>query len=347
MKERTVGLMMLSVVMVVFYFGRFYFNSVFGFYGNSLRTLLYGQACCYIVDFESDNKKQNRFLFYMALLAACASSSTGIFSMYFFLFSLYFLWIENNENLLKEYALVLFLPSIDLMALLFGSVPKGIALGVAIFAVIWLLNKPMSRLGNDRQIRIAMLCLFAIIMFAMSYRVDGNIFHYNAFVENNSQINDMTMNYFYYPDEAIQGIKPYKYVVLCIVLLSVVMFRNTLTNVDLILIVTLFNPFCCAYLNRIVSVYYRSYDILINPFTITYLLNMLTQLSPARIAKEFGTVLLSVYLLGLAGLERPIYYHKSFVPRDGYNPVYRMSQEELDVIDTLKNEISFYGDSGR
>ncbi len=344
-KEKTVGLIVLSIVMVVFYYGRFYFNNVFGFYGNSLRTLLYGQACCYIVDFEADGNKHNRYLFYMALLAACASSSTGIFSMYFFLFALYFLWIEKNRNLVKEFAVVLLLPNIDVMALLFGSIPKGIALGIAISAVIWLLNSPLNRLGSDRQIRIATICLFTIIMFAMSYWVDGNIFHYSAFVENNSQINDMTINYFYYPPEAILGIKPYKYIVLCIILLSVVTLRNTLTNADLILIVTLFNPFCCAYLNRIVSVYYRSYDILINPFTITYLLNMLTQLSSAKYAKEFGTILLSVYLLGLAGLERPIYYHKSFVPQDGYNSIYRMSQEELDVIDTLKNEMSFYGDS--
>ena len=120
-REKNAGLIFLGFVLIVFYFGRLYFNSVFGFYGNSMRTLIIGQACSYVIDYERSKEKYDRYLVYMALLAACAVSSSGVFLMFFFLFALYFLWIGEEKNLVKEYAPILLLPSINLFTIVLIS----------------------------------------------------------------------------------------------------------------------------------------------------------------------------------------------------------------------------------
>ncbi len=343
-REKNAGLIFLGFVLIVFYFGRLYFNSVFGFYGNSMRTLIIGQACSYVIDYERSKEKYDRYLVYMALLAACAVSSSGVFLMFFFLFALYFLWIGEEKNLVKEYAPILLLPSINLFTIVLISRYKGIVFGVALALLIWLFSKPLYYLGKDRSRRLAIIALMIILMAALSYLTDGKLYHYSAFVENNSQRYDMTLNYFYFSQEAVEGITYYKYIVLIIVLLSVAMIRNSLTDVDLILIAVFFNPVCCAFLNKVDPVFYRAYDILVNPFTLVWLLNELSVLAPVKYAKAFGTTLLALYLLYFGSVEKPIYYHKSFRPSDDYNMVYKMTQSELEVIDAVKNEIDYNGD---
>ena len=344
-KEKNYALIALDLVLIVFYFGRFYFNNVFGFYGNSLRTLLFGYACCCMLDHQLSRDRKDRFLFYLTILAICACSSSGVFSCFFLLFALYFLWTDRVEDLLKEYAAVLLFPAANLIAVLRNSVFTGLAAGIVFAAVLWLLNGQMKKVMRDKRNRYVVLGLCALAMLVLSYMTDGKIFHYEAFVLNNSQQYDMTINYFYYPSEAVPGIRAYKFAIITMLTVAVLFVRNDMTNVDLILIALFFNPFCCAFLNKINPVFYRSYDIIINPFTIVFFVNCCGNLIPVKYAKEAIAILLSLYLLSLGNIAKPIYYHKSFVTKDGYNPVYRMQQDEFDALAALSAEISYHQDS--
>ncbi len=343
--NRNIGLIVLGIVLTVFYFGRFYFNNVFGFYGNSLRTLVFGEACCYLLDYQISKQKADKYLFYASLQAACACSSSSVFMCFFFLFALYFLWAKKEDSLLKEYSVVLLLPSIDLISVLRESITQGILGGIVLSLIIFLLNRPMLYLGRKKYARPAMLAVCVLAMIVLSYMVDGQLYHHDAFVYNNSQMYDMTINYFRYPPEAVKGIKYYKLVVLAILLLAMVFLRNDLTNVDLILVIVFFNPFCCAFLNKINPVFYRAYDIIINPFTLVFLLNALGNLIPVKYVTECGTLLLAANMLYFCGITEPIYYHASFKPQENFNGLYRMTQEELEVIDALSYEINYRGDT--
>ncbi len=343
-REKNYALIALGLILTVFYFGRFYFNSVFGFYGNSLRTLLFGYACCHMLDYQISKDRKDKLLFYLTIPAICACSSSGVFACFFLFFALYFLWIGREKDLLKEYAAVLLFPAVNLIAVLRNSVLLGFAAGVVFAGVLWVINELMKKIGKDKRNRLVMLAVCALTMLVMSYMTDGKIFHYEAFALNNSQQYDMTINYFYYPGEAVPGIKAYKFTILAILAVSILFVRNDMTNVDLVLIAVFFNPFCCAFLNKINPVFYRSYDIIINPFTIVFFINCCGNLISIKYAKELIAILLSLYLLYLGGITKPIYYHKSFAVKDDYNQVYRMRQDEFDALAALSAEISYHQD---
>ena len=100
-------------------------------------------------------------------------------------------------------------------------------------------------------------------MFISSYIVTGNIFDYDSFFVNYSEWADSTINYFH-----LSSSRYLLYLKLFILFLLVssafLVKKEPFVKFILILFICFFNPFCSGILYRLIIVYFRAFDIIVN-----------------------------------------------------------------------------------
>lgn len=329
----------------LFYFGKIYFNNVFGFYGNTYRTISIAYSVMYLYELSKETNIKNWLLFGISLISACAFSSTATFEAVLILFISYFILIDKEDNLFRYYALLIYIPLLNAIVVGYSANTtigeawwKLLILCIALF----ILNKPLVKITRNKYVKVAVVLILFAAMFYKSYTVTGNIFDFSAFFENSSEKYDMTLNYFNLYDEVLSNKNVYKVMVLVLLAYSFIFeHKNPLVFSFIILVVVLFNPFCCGYINKINSVYYRAYEIIINPFTIILFSNMLLE----RINNKNINycLLLLVFVLFAIKVDylTPSYYHSTFEPSEDYNNLMKMDKGEYDVIRALKEDVDY------
>lgn len=331
------------LMLMVFGYGKIYYNSVFGFYGNSLRTLFVSYAIYHLISYLNEDDKISFFISSIFLLASCAASSTSTFSFLFIFFALFFIDIDKNDNLFKEYSIIILMPLIDLLSVLSKKVNLAIVISLIIVFVLWFLNDSLVSILRKYKLKWAILFLSILIMFTLSYLVTGNIFDFNAFLNNNSEIYDMTLNYFrLYNGYAI--VKLYKIVsVVALAIYLLVGRKEKYAQIIIVLILVFFNPFCCSFLNKVNVVYYRAYELILNPFTVIYFTYTIYKKINNELFYYLSSFILIIAISMSTDFVTPLYWHYSFIPSDNYNQLYKMANDEFDVIKKLDEEIQYYG----
>lgn len=322
-------------------YGKLYFNSAFGFYGNTIRTVFIAFAIYHLVEYFDNKDKNEKTAFTISMLAACGTSSSAVFMIFFTYFALFFLEIDDDNNLFKEYAIILFIPMVNLFTVVMNNIIYSLLVSIIMVLCLYFGNDIFVSTVRKYRLKYPLLILSFLLMFILSYRVTNNIFDFSAFLNNGNERYDMTLDYFdlnlgYY------STKIYKVVSLISLLLYLLLhYKDKYSKIILILIIVFFNPFCCSFINSVNVVYYRAYELILNPFTVIYFTNGVLNIVNNKYIGYgyFAFIILIVMVKG--SVDKPLYWHDTFVPSSDYNIIYKMTNEELNIIREI-NSLSIY-----
>lgn len=317
-------------VIFLFFMGSLYYNQVYGFIGNNYRFSILAIESIFIYRYFKTNSRTDLILFLLSLPGLAAVSSTGSFSIVFFLFGLFFVLVDKEDDILKLMLPVLYVPTINILCTKFDSRVDICLYTFVLFVIIFLLNDRIIQVYRKKYIKIATVIAASLLLFILSYRITGNIFNFYAFTNNFSETADMSFDYFMFND-----IRHYIFNPMVLVPLFYMIIRRPKSEFSvcyLILIVVFFNPFNVTFMNEVNWVYYRAYDIIINQFTLMMMFEILYQdLEQTKFKQVFTLGILACSII-LALVQIPIYYHPSFIPDEDYNYIYKIQNAELDVI---------------
>lgn len=326
------------ICLLVLFLGNLYYNNVFGFIGNNFRMPIHALSTIYLFRYFKNKDKTDSYIGFMLMLSMCAFASTGTFALVFFLFGLFFALVDNEDNLIKEYVAVCFVPTVNILITQLGQkwyIPLAVLL---LFVVIWYLNDFIIKLFRNNKVKYGFIILATLVLVVLSFNITHNLFDFYAFTNNYSEIQDMSFDYFMFNDVRHILFNP-------LVLFSMFYYliKNRKSKFSIlcwVLIIVIYNPFTCTFMNKINWVYYRTYDIIINNFTIIYFINYLIEENKS--VKRIGTVVVLMVSIILTIVQIPIYYHETFIPDDDYNPIYKIENSELELIRNVRQMIDDY-----
>lgn len=325
--------------LLVLFLGNLYYNNVFGFIGNNFRMAIHALATIYLFRYFKDKDKTNLFVSFVLMLGMCAFASTGTFALIFFLCGLFFALVDSEDNLIKYYTVVCYVPVVNILITKLGQKWYVPITTLILFIILWLLNDLIIKLFRNDKIKYTSITLVTLVLVALSYTITHNLFDFSAFFNNYSEIADMSFDYFMFSD-----IRHYLFNPLILITMFYYLIKNRKSKFSIlcwVLIIVIYNPFTCTFMNKINWVYYRTYDIIINNFTILYFVNYF--LEENKNIKKIGTIVVLIVSIVLSFVQIPIYYHETFIPDDDYNPVYKIENSELELIRNTRQMIKDYG----
>ena len=325
------------ICLLVLFLGNLYYNNVFAFIGNNYRMSIHALATIYLFRYFKDKSKYNLFMCFMLMEGMCALSSTGTFALIFLLFGLFYALCDEEKNLLKYYVVFCFVPTINILVTKLGQKWWIAFLVLLVFAIIWILNDQIIKLFKNKLVKIGSLLICFMVLAILSYTITGNIFDFNAFFNNYSEIADMSFDYFMFND-----LRHWLFNILVLGALLYFLIKNRKDKFSitcLVLMFVLYNPLTCTFLNKVNWVYYRTYDIIINNFTILFFINYLIENIDVKLMKNSAITLVLIVSIILSYIQIPLYYHESFVPDDDYNYIYKIENSELELIRNIRDMI--------
>lgn len=328
------------LVLLVLFIGNFYYNNVYGFIGNNYRMSIHSIATIFLFRYLKDYDNKYIILFLVSMLGMCGVSSTGTFALVFALFGLFFSLIDYNNKLFRYYLLACIIPAINIVMCEISISVWSILAVVTLFGVLWFFNDTIIKIFKPIKVRVIFVILCFIAMALLSYTVTHNFLSFDVFINNYSEIQDMSWDYFYFID-----LRHWIFNLMILIPLAYYLFKerkNSFSIMSIVLIVVIYNPFVCSYMNKINWVYYRTYDIIINQFTIIYFINYMIETISL---KYFGKTMTIVTLIGsiaLACIQIPRYYHKTFKPDEDYNYLFKLENSELYLIEQTRKLIEEY-----
>lgn len=329
-------LLLTSIGILMFFYVRYQFNSVYGFFGNTLKAISLSYASLLLYLYFKDYNKSYLYLFYCSLLATCAFTSTGSFISILFLFAAFFFIYEHNNNYVKECSIIIFPVFVDILTVATYKTIIGIPLSTIICLILFFFGNKLSKLiyGNKKVV----LVLLTICMFIASRFFSNGLFDFSGFFSRIGTTYDMVLYFFNFSIK--KGFSASNvYIIICdlLVLLNLIFKRNDkMMTIAWILIICFFNPFCCNFLSKVNTVYYRAYEIILNPFTIIYMTNNIFEMIDNKTINYSISIIVLLVIAYTANLSKPMYYHESYIPSKDYNGFYRMNNDEIDVINELK-----------
>lgn len=327
----------------LFFFGKIYYNSVYGFYGNTFRTVAIGYCTLTLYELLKQNNKNNWIIFAVAIIGSCAFSSSAVFTIIFLLYAAYFVLVDKEDNLFKYYAVILFLPFINLITVVVTDKTYiSVIISFLLCLLMWAFNDKLIEISRMKYTKKIFLVAVFILMVFLSYTVTGNFLDTSAVLNNHSEVSDMSMNYFSFIK--LFGINElYFKIIIWVLLVYSIVFenKNSFVVVVIVLLVSFFNTLTAPILYRYNIVYHRALDIIVNPFTFVLYFDLL--FNRINNKKIYYVALTSVLCLFAINVEyaKPYYYHESFIADEDYNSIMKMTNDEYGVIKKLKEEIEY------
>lgn len=329
----------------VFYLGRQYFNSVFGFFGNTMRQPAVAYCSFFLYEYFNESNKGNKILFFLCLIGMCSFSSSNMLIALLFIFGSFFFMADKEDDLFRWYAVTLLVP----LATLHSIYRKyyelmDLKIPVIVIIVLFLLNGILTKAIRLKHAKKVIFGVMFLAMLVLSYMTIGALFHQSTFAWTNAEIGDMTINYF------ALGYGSHERIIYCytvwILLIPTLIFcrRDKMVILAWIMILCFFNPMCCSFLHKIDRSYQRAYDIIANPFTLTLFAYMLfKKLNNKYVYYGLSAAALLFLVLG-TDIRYPVYYNEEmFKPGDDYNKVYKMKTAEYDIIEHIYDDYRYRG----
>ena len=324
-----------AFILLVLFMGNFYYNNCFGFIGNSYRMPIHSVATIYLLDYLNKKDKKDFFIFILLMLSMCGFSSTGTFALIFILFALFFVVVNYEDNIIKYFVFFLFFPVLNIAFIKFNTSLITILIVLALFIVVYFLNDFIVSLFRKQYIKnitITLICATLMLISILFFSKDHNYLKY--FFDNYSELQDMSWDYFLFSD-----VRHCIFNLLVLIPLAYYLIKNrysSLSKIIFILILTVFNPLSANFMNTINWVYYRTYDLIINQYTIVFFLYYL--INSLKLKKLLTFTLLGLSII-LCIIQIPRYYHYQFEPDEDYNHYFKIENKELEMIWNLQRLI--------
>lgn len=262
---------------------------------------------------------------------------------WYFCVSIFLIWfvfalVDSEDNLIKDYVVVCFVPTVNILITKLGQKWYIPLLVLILFIGVWCLNDFIIKLFRNNKVKYGTIALATLSLMILSFTITHNLFDFNAFFNNYSEIADMSFDYFMFND-----LRHYLFNSLVLITVFYYLIKNRKSKFSIlcwVLIIVIYNPFTCSFMNKINWVYYRTYDIIINNFTIPYFINYL--LEESKGVKKIGTIIVLVVSIVLSTIQIPMYYHETFIPDDDYNSIYKIENSELELIRNIRQMIDDY-----
>ena len=328
---------------LLFVFGKLYYNSVFGFFGNSWINILLSYAGLFLIKYFDSPKQNIRFMIYTILFSLCGLTTSGIFVSIFFLYGLFF-FAYKEKHLLKEYSIMLILPLYNALTMERHELLSCIFIPFFICLFFFLLGDIIQDFLYKRKLIIPFLIISVLITFVLSRLFSSGLFDFTGFLYSRNQSADMTLNYLSFASDNI-SIVVYKIFILSSLCLSIIFnSKNKVVKYAFVLFAIFFNPFCCNFFNHYIQVYYRAYSIIINPFIIIVLVNeLVSKIHNSAFMYCVCLIIMFTFAVKTDAL-KPIFYHYEFIPNEDYNSLYKMNNDEIDIINQIKDNVYYYKD---
>ena len=330
-------LLIISISMLMLFYVRYQFNSVYGFFGNTLKAVSLSYSSLLLYLYFKNYDKGFLCLFYSSLLATCSFASSGSFATILYLFVAFFILYEHNNNFVKECSIILFPVFVNVLTVATYKAIIAIPLSIIISLILFIFGNRLSKFIYNKKKFV--LVLISILMFTASRFFSNGIFDFSGFFSKTGRIYDMVLFYFNFSKYTGLSIKNIYIVYTALIVIINLLFKrkDKLIIIDWILIICFFNPFCCNFLNKINIVYYRALEIILNPFTLIYMTNNLFDLVNNKKISYIFSIGICLLMLYTGSLSKPLYYHISYIPDEDYNGFYKMNNDEFDIINELKN----------
>lgn len=340
------------VIVILFIFPYFsnYFNTTLGFFGNSIKTISVGLIM--LIIYAYFKTKNNRFFLLLILvhLAGLSFSSSMLFLSIFIIIALFFAMIFLNIEKMDDY-LMLILSSfpvlIYIVAILTNWAFKSIPLACLItfvYAGLMILCSTLKK--SSEKIIITFLSILKIVFFIIlilmcivPFVLPNLKYNYSFYFELRS-LNDMTLNFTNWINNYELARNSILWLLLILALFNINKARKYM--IFIVVCIALFltpltMPVIASFITDIV--YSRSFEIIVNPFVLIFLLN----LSIFKIQTKFIKYLLAGYIV-ITGLI--LSYNNAFIPYsrfllndDKYNWEYKVSDQEYEMFNHLIEEL--------
>ncbi len=314
-----------------------YYNNVYGFIGNNHRMYILVISSIFIYRYFYNKDDMNIYLFYLTLSGLSGVSSTGAFTTIFYLFGLFFVLVDHRNKLIKEYVFVSFIPLLNIVFTKFKTRFDLLIGYVIIFGILYFLNDYIIKIFKNKKIRIITIILSSLIFIVGSFYITKDLFNIKMFFENYSEIADMSFDYFMFND-----IRHYIFNTIVLIPLFYYLVKNRQKPIAItfiILIAVFFNPLGSTFMNKINWVYYRGYDIIINPYTISLFVVVFFNDLKNKMLKIFVSGFLLIGSCVLAFVQIPMHYHPTFKIYDNYNKLFKIDNDELEIIYNVRRMV--------
>ena len=341
-KNRNYVIPILLISIFCLFYGVQYYNTALAFIGNNFRAVIIANIFFVLYQMYEENSYCNQSLIVTTLLfgSLISVSSSGFFISSFLLYGFFYALLKTQQlKAFKIIAAIGFPVFLYLFAYLFGVLTL-IFTPMMIFLLIFL-----SKVSSEYKVNvivknfsILMKYVFPILFISISLFFHQQ-FHFKMdyfFFAGSSQ--DMVWDYFVFSNLSQSLIN--------IILLSLLFFivikkkdnHHFVKNSLKIIIVTFLNPLVIPFTIKMFTnyVFYRSFDILFNPFTIIFALKLLFDFIPKK--KEI-IILLSLPFVWYSFNELSSFHKSSFAPPAYYNKVLKATTDEIEIHDVLNKII--------
>lgn len=346
----------LVAIFFVFIYFTNYFNISFNFYGNTWKTLAIACIMMSLYYFINYNNKKVLLLLIFLNSALIGFSSSGFFIAAFIQISFFFYLVWNDVRNQEIYLEFLFSCLSLLIFIVIYFADSNILLSSMALLTYCIAGcfAFYTRKFNARQwsivLKVFKICFFVFltILILLSYLVRNTMFlgsdtkfnGYSFFFRLNS-LGDMTLNYFQSLNE-LELIRNSVFWLIILINSIQVDYEKNYKRFLLIIILLFVNPLVTPAVVKYMTniVYSRCFEIFINPFCLVlFYTGLIKWLENKKILENLALIAIELGSAGIILYNLTTYYSNLLIPAEGYNPLYRITENQWQLYINLMKEL--------
>lgn len=342
LKIRNIIHQIIIILLIQFFFGAFYYNSVFSFYGNTYRTLFSGLLVLLIFDalqkqqFEVSHSFMNMITISSILGFSGAGYLSSFIALYTYILLMLMKYRLSNVNISMIY--FMFIPIVLFVSnywLFLNLVSRPILILLlltycVLFGITLLIKYPLQ---NIYRYIIVFLVPFGI--YVASFIINNSTPIMQEFFVPRSKA-DMVWDYF-----SIDNVRSllFNSLIWISVLFYIYKSKMLFARYFIMVLLIFINPITYPFIVKVMAydlVYQRSFDALFNPFTISLLISYLLVLFDKYRMINVGVLTMSFFLAQYSVFNN---YHFYFNPEVNYSGFNRLPKDQVEVFEVLNTKI--------
>ena len=342
-KKKVLGVLWLSLCLYIFCFK--YYSLALSFFGNSWRILVISYITYFIHQYVKSEDVRYSILIGLLGNGLIAFSSSGGFLMAFVsaglvIYNIFFVQ-DMKKYLQSMIPLVLTFPYLTIVlidkvgVLAYGAV---VAFGLYFGLVYLLYRKNVSEKWFFLVHKVGVV-LVVVLLVVLSYFIQkGSEYPYAYFFGDHSAY-DMVHDYLGKWDVGLHRVN---IIFWTIVVIWVILDRDVFRRYMLVMVAVFINPLVTPFIIKFLTnfVFYRDFELVFNMYTFALFVSALSLIKWDKVV-----TVCSIGAIGLVGYytvqEYLSYYHPELIPEEDFNPLYRITNDEITVYEALQEECTY------